>query len=605
MSVSQRPLPQPSGSFAASSPSAYDLFHRGHKPVRRTLPQAEATEELGAHRFGGHADEDLPPPVPPKPEKSHERPRAPVLPHMDFHEHTTSPNRETASPSFKIPRKRPLLPFPAMDTSPTTTPTSSPHRPLPSVRHGARPLPVPGASHVPMSMGWAAGPPDSPSRPWSMYSFPPAPAQVQAQEQVPVAPWPSTPPPAHHLPLSQPPPLPPRSVPPKLPSLERVDSPPPSLPVDSPRRAMPVATAATPAGTTLSACSQPPASEATGSLKLTPSTSTPSGSATSACSAIKPSASAPSSSSTLSTAPPQHGEHDISRTHPSLPEHTSDVVPANAAASSASSAKPPIPLIMLDGHVMTDDMMDPSSPDVSHNVATSDEMPAPQHASSSSAADRETTHGPYISEGIHSMCHRCGRWIGGYMVHAMGHAWHARCFTCAHCQTPLEHVSFYEHDGEPYCHLDFHELFSRRCYHCQTPIVDERFVTVDAFGDVRSYHEAHFFCAQCGDPFVEQKDSDESTTSECSRPFFVHGRHAYCESCHRPRCQACKKPVGDEHVQALRAVWHPECFVCTRCRKPCQGATFVAPDGSPCDFDCYQAWVRGGRGGPAPPAFLA
>lgn len=281
---------------------------------------------------------------------------------------------------------------------------------------------------------------------------------------------------------------------------------------------------------------------------------------------------------------------------------TSPTIPPLAAPQT----QPPIPVIMIDGEVMTDDMMDPMAPDPEANMATSDEAPAPQHASSSSAAEREMWQGSRVSEGITAACHRCSRWIGGAMVHAMGHAWHARCFTCAHCGMPLEHVSFYEHDGQPYCHLDFHELFSRRCYHCQTPIVEERFVTVDAFGESRAYHELHFFCASCGDPFVEPKDADDTSASEGSRPFFVHGRHAYCESCHhrlyRPKCHACHQPVEEEHIAALRAVWHRECFVCTRCRKPCLGAVFAAPDGSPCDFDCYQAWIRGGTSGPAPPA---
>lgn len=261
---------------------------------------------------------------------------------------------------------------------------------------------------------------------------------------------------------------------------------------------------------------------------------------------------------------------------------------------------------MIDGEVMTDDMMDPMASDPDANIAMSDEAPAPQHASSSSAAERELWQGSRVSEGITAACYRCSRWIGGAMVHAMGHEWHARCFTCAHCGTPLEHVSFYEHDGQPYCHLDFHELFSRRCFHCKTPIVEERFVTVDAFGESRAYHELHFFCASCGEPFIDPKDADDASLSEGSRPFFVHGRHAYCEACHhrlhRPKCHACHRPVGDEHVEALRAVWHRECFVCTRCRKPCLGAVFAAPDGSPCDFDCYHAWIRGGTSGPAPPA---
>jgi len=270
--------------------------------------------------------------------------------------------------------------------------------------------------------------------------------------------------------------------------------------------------------------------------------------------------------------------------------------------------RPAVPLILVDGEPMTDDMMDPAAPEdhTPGELSLSDEPAAPQHASSGSA-------GTAVSEGITSQCRRCGRWIGGAMVRAMGHAWHARCFTCAHCATPLEHVSFYEHDGEPYCHLDYHELFSRRCHYCQTPIVDERFVTVEALGG-RTYHELHFFCASCGEPFVDPKDAqtphlgdDSEELRDLVRPFYVHKRHAYCETCHvrlhRPRCKACGQPVADAHVRAMRSVWHPACFVCTRCRRPFSGAVFVAPDGSPCDLDCYQAWMRGARG-PAPPAFL-
>lgn len=319
--------------------------------------------------------------------------------------------------------------------------------------------------------------------------------------------------------------------------------------------------------------------------------------------------------------PPKKSDHAVSLFRPPLPSppcppsfpplgHSvgTPLIPTRTPSPPADlgNVAPPVPVIMIDGEVMTDDMMDPIALRSDANIATSDAAPAPQHASSTSAEERATWQGSRISEGITAACHRCGRWIGGAMVHAMGHAWHARCFTCAHCGTPLEHVSFYEHEGQPYCHLDFHELFSRWCYHCKTPIVEERFVTVDAFGESRAYHEMHFFCASCGDPFIDPKDGEDTSSIEASKPFFVHGGHAYCEACHqrlhRPKCHACRKPVGDEHIQALRAVWHRECFVCTRCRKPCLGAVFAAPDGSPCDFDCYQAWVRRGQSGPAPPA---
>lgn len=55
-------------------------------------------------------------------------------------------------------------------------------------------------------------------------------------------------------------------------------------------------------------------------------------------------------------------------------------------------------------------------------------------------------------------CGGCGGPIMGRIVNAMGSRWHPECFKCTTCNTLLEHVSSYEHDGKPYCHLDYHEV---------------------------------------------------------------------------------------------------------------------------------------------------
>lgn len=67
-------------------------------------------------------------------------------------------------------------------------------------------------------------------------------------------------------------------------------------------------------------------------------------------------------------------------------------------------------------------------------------------------------------------CGGCGKSISGKVLSAMGKKWHPDHFTCTKCNTSLEHVAFFEQDGLPYCHLDFHELFSPRCGYCNTPI---------------------------------------------------------------------------------------------------------------------------------------
>lgn len=56
------------------------------------------------------------------------------------------------------------------------------------------------------------------------------------------------------------------------------------------------------------------------------------------------------------------------------------------------------------------------------------------------------------------VCGGCHKSIIGRIVSAMGLRWHPQCFKCCTCGELLEHVSSYEHDGKPYCHLDYHEV---------------------------------------------------------------------------------------------------------------------------------------------------
>jgi hypothetical protein len=181
-------------------------------------------------------------------------------------------------------------------------------------------------------------------------------------------------------------------------------------------------------------------------------------------------------------------------------------------------------------------------------------------------------------------CSSCALPISGRIVTASGSSanslkarFHPECFTCHHCATALECVSFYpepeekrlgrldslriEH-GSPeeandplrfYCHLDFHEFFSPRCRSCKTPIEGEVVLAAGA-----EWHVGHFFCAECGDPF-------DSTT-----PFVERDNYAYCVSCHTrrtsARCRECKQQILDElTVEALGGKYHEQCFVCFEC----------------------------------------
>ncbi|KAF8889697.1 hypothetical protein BD779DRAFT_1520527 [Infundibulicybe gibba] len=207
------------------------------------------------------------------------------------------------------------------------------------------------------------------------------------------------------------------------------------------------------------------------------------------------------------------------------------------------------------------------------------------------------------------MCGGCGGAIIGRIVSAMGARWHPGCFRCTVCDGLLEHVSSYEHAGRPYCHLDYHENFAPRCYTCKTAIIEERFISLDdpALGK-RTYHAQHFFCAECGDPFLTPSSSTPSS-GELSLSgdgefeaddvgFTVYRGHPYCEACHvrlrLPKCKRCKRSIrdGDQAVEALGGKWCWSCFVCARCEKPFDDPAFFERGEKPYCEPCFSIILR-------------
>ncbi|KAF8552092.1 LIM-domain-containing protein [Imleria badia] len=210
-------------------------------------------------------------------------------------------------------------------------------------------------------------------------------------------------------------------------------------------------------------------------------------------------------------------------------------------------------------------------------------------------------------------CGGCNGPIVGRIVSAMGQRWHPNCFKCTICNELLEHVSSYEHDGRPYCHLDYHETFAPRCFHCKTAIIDERFITLDdpALGK-RTYHEQHFFCAECGDPFLapsaplppsaartgELNFSGDGEFVDDDVGFTVYRGHPYCEACHvrlrMPKCQACKKSIRDgvRAVEALGGKWCWGCFVCEGCKNPFEDPSFFLRNDKPFCEPCFSLILR-------------
>ena len=157
--------------------------------------------------------------------------------------------------------------------------------------------------------------------------------------------------------------------------------------------------------------------------------------------------------------------------------------------------------------------------------------------------------------------------------------------------------------------------------------MDERFITLDdpELG-TRTYHEQHFFCAECGDPFLPPSSSASGNRSfagdgafeDADVGFTVYKGHPYCENCHvrlrMPKCKRCNKSIRDgaRAVEALGGKWCWGCFVCTvrstpsfrsqsvliyafvmqGCERPFDDPTFFQRDQQPFCEHCFSVMIR-------------
>ncbi|KAM4745872.1 paxillin isoform 2-T2 [Anableps anableps] len=89
-------------------------------------------------------------------------------------------------------------------------------------------------------------------------------------------------------------------------------------------------------------------------------------------------------------------------------------------------------------------------------------------------------------------CGGCARAILENYISALNCLWHPECFVCRECFTPFVNGSFFEHDGQPYCEVHYHERRGSLCSGCQKPITG-RCITAMS----KKFHPEHFVCAFC------------------------------------------------------------------------------------------------------------
>lgn len=86
------------------------------------------------------------------------------------------------------------------------------------------------------------------------------------------------------------------------------------------------------------------------------------------------------------------------------------------------------------------------------------------------------------------LCHKCGGALRGSYITALERKYHVEHFTCSLCTTVFgAQDSYYEHEGEVYCHYHYSTQFAQRCSGCKTAIL-KQFVEIFRNGQNQHWH---------------------------------------------------------------------------------------------------------------------
>ncbi|TGJ86963.1 hypothetical protein E0Z10_g1812 [Xylaria hypoxylon] len=109
-------------------------------------------------------------------------------------------------------------------------------------------------------------------------------------------------------------------------------------------------------------------------------------------------------------------------------------------------------------------------------------------------ADDEDTGGQYplcetdYFRRLGLLCHKCGGALRGSYITALDRKYHVEHFTCCLCSTVFgAQDSYYEHDGDVYCHYHYSTQFAQRCNGCRTAIL-KQFVEIYRNGQNQHWH---------------------------------------------------------------------------------------------------------------------
>lgn len=120
------------------------------------------------------------------------------------------------------------------------------------------------------------------------------------------------------------------------------------------------------------------------------------------------------------------------------------------------------------------------------------------------------------------LCHQCGGALRGSYITALDRKYHVDHFTCSLCPTVFgAQDSYYEHDGNVYCHYHYSTQFAQRCNGCQTSIL-KQFVEIFRNGQNQHWHPECYMIhkfwnvrlSPSKDPSEHQDPPDDPETRE-------------------------------------------------------------------------------------------
>ncbi|EED13239.1 Rho GTPase activator (Lrg11), putative [Talaromyces stipitatus ATCC 10500] len=89
---------------------------------------------------------------------------------------------------------------------------------------------------------------------------------------------------------------------------------------------------------------------------------------------------------------------------------------------------------------------------------------------------------------LNLLCHECGGALRGSYITALDRKYHIEHFTCSVCPTVFgAQDSYYEHEGNVYCHYHYSTRFAQKCNGCHTAIL-KQFVEIFRNGQNQHWH---------------------------------------------------------------------------------------------------------------------